>query len=51
MCDQNMMEAQVSFTTQWRLPSRWRNCILFVTGAPGTTFGVIETADAGKAAN
>ena len=51
MCDQNMMEAQVSFTAQWRLPSKWRNCILFVTGTPGSTFGVVETSDAGKAAN
>jgi hypothetical protein len=51
MCDQNMMEAPVSFTAQWRLPSKWRNCVLFVTGAPGATFGVIETADAGKSVN
>ncbi len=51
MCDQNMMEAQVSLTAQWRLPSKWRNCILFVSGAPGSTFGVIETSDSGKAAN
>lgn len=43
MCDNNMMEGQVSFTSQWRLPAAWRNCILFVSGAPGATFGVIET--------
>jgi len=45
MCDHNMMEGQVSFTSQWRLPATWRNCILFVSGAPGATFGVIETKD------
>lgn len=43
MCDNNMLEGQVSFTAQWRLPATWRNCILFVSGAPGATFGVIET--------
>jgi hypothetical protein len=43
MCDNNMMEGQVSFTAQWRLPATWRNCVVFVSGTPGSTFGVIET--------
>jgi hypothetical protein len=45
-CDQSVTESKISLTAQWRVPSSWSSCVIFVYGTPGTTFRIVETNDA-----
>lgn len=42
-CDQSVTESKISLTAEWRVPARWSNCTIYVYGAPGTTFRIVET--------
>ncbi len=42
-CTQNAMDSKITLTAMWQVPQSWSNCILFVSGTPGTVFNIIET--------
>lgn len=44
-CDQSMSESKISLSAEWHVPAGWSNCMIFVYGAPGTTFRIVETND------
>jgi tetratricopeptide (TPR) repeat protein len=44
-CAQSSMDSKISLTAMWHVPLSWSNCIIYVSGAPGTVFNIIETND------
>lgn len=44
-CTQSSMDSKISLTAMWQVPLSWSNCILFVSGTPGTVFNIIETQE------
>lgn len=41
-CKQQAIESKVSQTAEWHVPASWNGCRIFVFGAPGTTFKIVE---------
>jgi TonB-like protein len=41
-CKNNHIQSAVSDTAQWTVPKSWRDCELYVTGKPDTTFQFVE---------
>lgn len=41
-CDQGAVESKISDNAEWRVPKSWSNCRLAVSGAPGTTFKIVQ---------
>jgi tetratricopeptide (TPR) repeat protein len=47
-CIGGAIESRITATAQWHVPKSWGNCLLYVRGAPNTTFSVVETHDQGE---
>jgi TonB family protein len=43
-CKQQTVESKISDTAEWHVPRNWSQCYLFVRGAPGTTFKLVQFA-------
>jgi hypothetical protein len=43
-CKQETVKSQVSDAAEWHVPKNWSQCYLYVRGAPGSTFDVVEFA-------
>jgi TonB family protein len=41
-CRQATMESDITPTSQWRIPSSWNGCSVYVRGTPGTRFLVVQ---------
>ena len=41
-CNQATMESDITPTAQWRIPNKWDGCSVYVRGAPGTKFVVMQ---------
>jgi hypothetical protein len=50
-CRQATIRSKVSEVAEWHVPRDWNQCYLFVRGAPGTTFDVVQFASDNPAAS
>jgi TonB family protein len=41
-CNQGVVESEVSENAEWHIPHDWNVCFIFVHGAPGANFQVLE---------
>jgi hypothetical protein len=44
-CRQSILKSKITPMAQWTVPKSWSDCMIFVTGQPGTKFSVIEAND------
>jgi hypothetical protein len=40
-----MVEYKITESAQWQIPKSWTGCNMYVYGAPGTKFNIIEGND------
>lgn len=50
-CRQATIASKISEAAEWHVPKDWNQCRLFVQGAPGTTFNVVQFASTNPAAS
>ena len=43
-CKQQTVESRITDAAEWHVPKNWSQCYLFVSGAPGSTFDVLQFA-------